>query len=304
MSLTPPQLPTNTAAALKTLAAHSAHLHFTIAGKKFDAISFEGLENISTPFSATLWVLAELDEAWLGQPAVVTLTDASGNVRTLAGIVTYQRDRGLNARKQSRVEILLRPRLWVLTQSTDNRVIQGLTIPALVTRILAQHGLDSDSARWHLNKPYPVCPYLVQYAESDLAFIERLLAGIGISYWFGVEDGQDVLHFTDDNAHFTQADLGVIPFISDAGLHKPIACFTRFSKGSRKVSAHAQVVDYNYMTPDHMIKAGQGPAANDPARVHNAHRSDGHAVQLHPDLPCPHRNAPWPDHWRRGLDRP
>ena len=214
--------------AVSALTANAAHLTFAIAGQKHDAISFDGTEEISTPFSATLYVLAEMDEQWLGKPGVVTLTDASGNERTLAGIVTYQRDRGLNARNQSRVEILLRPRLWVLTQSTDNRVIQGLTIPALVTRILAQHGLDSDSARWHLNKPYPVCPYLVQYAESDLAFIERLLAGIGISYWFGVEDSRDVLHFTDDNAHFTQADLGVIPFISDAGLHKPIACFTRF----------------------------------------------------------------------------
>ena len=129
MSYTPPKLPTtpdDALAALKSLTAHSAHLHFAIAGRQFDAISFEGTEEISSVYSATLWVLAELNEAWLGQPAVVTLTDASGNVRTLAGIVTYQRDRGLNARKQSRVEILLRPRLWVLTQSTDNRVIQGL----------------------------------------------------------------------------------------------------------------------------------------------------------------------------------
>ena len=271
MTFSTPQLPEDpddALTALKTLAAHSAHLHFAIAGNQFDAISFEGSESISTPFSATLWVLAQLDEAWLGQPAVVALTDASGNVRTLAGVVTYQRERGHNARKQSRVEVKLQPRLWLLSQTRDNRVIQGLTIPALVTRILAQHDIDSDSAIWHLSNTYPVCPYLVQYAESDLAFIERLLAGIGISYWFGVEDGRDVLHFTDDNAAYTALKLGVVPFISDAGLHKPIACFTRFTKGSRKVSAHAQVVDYNYMTPDHLIKAGQGPAANDPAMVH------------------------------------
>jgi len=271
MDLPTPQLPSNpddTLSALKALAAHSAHLHFSIAGQKHDAISFEGSEALSTPFSATLLVLAELDEAWLGQPGVVTLTDASGNVRTLAGVVTYQRDRGHNARKQSRVEIRLQPRLALLAQSRDNRVIQGLTIPALVTRILAQHDINSDSAIWHLSKPYPACQYIVQYDETDLAFIERLLAGIGISYWFSVEDGQDVLHFTDDNAAFTVLDLGIIPFISDAGLEKPIACFNRFIKGSRKVSAHAQIIDYNYMTPDHVIQAGTGPAANDPANVH------------------------------------
>jgi hypothetical protein len=96
----PSQLPANPAAALSTLqslAAHSAHLRFSIAGKSHDAISFDGSEGISTPFSATLYVLAQLDSSWLGQSGVVTLTDSSGHERTLAGIVAYQRDRGLNA---------------------------------------------------------------------------------------------------------------------------------------------------------------------------------------------------------------
>ena len=271
MDLPNPQLPTNADeafSALKSLAAHSAHLHLTIAGQKHDAISFEGSEAISSTFSATLYVLAELDSSWLGQPGLVTLTDASGHERTLAGIVTYQRDRGLNARKQSRVEVKLQPRLALLAQSRDNRVIQGLSIPDIVTSVLAQHDIDSDSALWNLNKTYPVSQYTVQYDETDLAFIERLLASIGISYWFTVKDGQDILNFTDDNAAFTALELGIIPFISDAGLEKPIACFNEFIKGLRKVTAHAQVVDYNYLTPDHIIKAGQGPAANDPANVH------------------------------------
>ena len=271
MDLPTPNIPANAdeaLSALKSLAASSAHLNFTIAGKKFDAISFEGTETISSVFSATLYVLAALDDSWLGQPAVVTLTDASGNERTLAGIVTAQRDRGMNARKQSRVEVTIRPRLWLLSQTTDNRVLQGLTIPDIVNRTLAQHNIDSDSIDWLLRNKYPPLPYTVQYAESDLAFIERLLASIGVSYWFTVADGQDILHFTDDNAHFTELKLGVVPFISEAGLHKPIACFNKFIKGSRKVTAHAQIVDYNYLTPDTLIKAGVGPAANDPAIVH------------------------------------
>ena len=117
MSLSIPKFPTTPGeaiSALKSLTANAAHLTFTIAGQKHDAISFDGTEEISAPFSATLYVLAELDAGWLGQPGVVTLTDASGNERTMAGIVTYQRDRGLNAKNQSRVEVTLRLRLWVL----------------------------------------------------------------------------------------------------------------------------------------------------------------------------------------------
>ena len=271
MPLSPPQLSSGFGAGhavLQSLAAHSAHLRFTLAGQQYDAISFDGSEGISTPFSATLYVLAQLDSAWLGQPGLVTLTDASGHERTLAGIVAYQRDRGLNAKHQSRVEILLRPRLWILTQTTDNRVFQGLSIPDIVTGVLKQHGIDSDSALWHLSQTYAPQPYTVQFAENDLSFIERLLSGIGVSYWFTVKDGKDILHFTDDNARFTPLQLGTIPFIADAGLDKPQASFNKFIKGVRTVPAKVQIVDYNPNTPDNAVKAGDGPAANDPAQVH------------------------------------
>ena len=63
------------------------------------------------------------------QAFIPSITDSSGNERALAGIVAYQQDRGLNAKSQARVEIELRPRLWELSQSSDNRVFQGLSIP-------------------------------------------------------------------------------------------------------------------------------------------------------------------------------
>jgi type VI secretion system secreted protein VgrG len=261
-------IPTDSLTALKTITANSAHLRFAIAGKSYDAISFDGTEAISTPFSATMYVLAELDSAWLGQPGVATLTDSSNHERTLAGIVTYQRDRGLNAKNQSRVEVMLRPRLWELSLSRDNRVFQGLSIPDIVTSVLKQHGIDSSSALWHLSQTYSPLPYTVQFAENDLAFVERLLSSIGVSYWFTAQDGKDVLHFTDDNAKFSALKLGKIPFIADAGLDKPQASFNKFVKGIRTAPAKVQVVDYNPDTPDNCIRAGDGPAANDPAQVH------------------------------------
>jgi hypothetical protein len=59
-------------------------------------------------------------------PAIATiLSDSSDHEHTLAGIVAYQRDRGLKAKIQSRVEVMLRPLLWELPLSTDNRVFQG-----------------------------------------------------------------------------------------------------------------------------------------------------------------------------------
>ena len=66
-----PSTPAEAASAIKALTANSAHLRFAIAGQSHDAISFDGTEGISTTFSATLYVLAQLDSAWLGQPGEI-----------------------------------------------------------------------------------------------------------------------------------------------------------------------------------------------------------------------------------------
>ena len=60
-----PQLPEDASdafKALQTLTGNSAHLKFVIAGQAYDAISFEGTEALSEVFSATLYVLADMDD--------------------------------------------------------------------------------------------------------------------------------------------------------------------------------------------------------------------------------------------------
>ena len=113
--------------------------------------------------------------AWLSQPATVSLTDAAGNSRTLAGLVFATRERNRNAREQMRLEVTLRPRLAELEYSEDNRIYQALSIPQIVTRILKQYDILSDSILWRLNHTYAAKQYVVQFQETDLQFIERLL---------------------------------------------------------------------------------------------------------------------------------
>ena len=202
----------------------------------------------------------------------MTLTDASGHERTLAGIVTAQRDRGLNAKGQSRVEVMLRPRLWTLSLSRDNRVFQGLSIPNIVTSVLNQHDIAADSIEWLLEKS--VCPgALHRTVSGDRSGFRRAPAVEyrGELLVHRAQEGRDIVHFTDDNAKFTRLQLGAIPFIPDAGLHKAQACFSKFVKGRRTAPAKVQVADYNYLTPDTAIRAGDAPAAQDPVQVHYGH---------------------------------
>jgi hypothetical protein len=60
-------------------------------------------------------------------------------------------------------------------------------------------------------------------------------------------------------------------------------CFNKFLKGIRQVPLHAQVVDYNYLTPENLIKIGQIPSKQDPAFVHfgsgTAHQDEAEIKQ-------------------------
>ena len=254
---------------------HSAHITFSLAGKQYEAVSFRAVEAISHCGQTTLIILVDRAEFFrpgflasvMGKPGLVKLTDVAGNIRTLAGSIFAGRNLDINSRGQVRLELTLQPRLFELMQASDKRVFHGLSVPELVKFVLDEHSIPRDRARWSLKHPYPTRPYTLQYGESDLAFIERLLASVGIAYFFTEHEGADVIQFSDDNSSFQLLDLGPIPFVSDAGLDKPIACFNGFKHGLRDVAVHAQIRDYDYTKPEDLIKAGI-VEANDAAIVY------------------------------------
>ncbi|MGM1297511.1 contractile injection system protein, VgrG/Pvc8 family, partial [Enterobacter hormaechei] len=62
-----------------------------------------------------------------------------------------------------------------------------------------EHNLHGWEYEFNLKQSYPKREQINQYQESDLAFIQRLLAEVGIFYWFTLqEDAQtEVVHFAD-----------------------------------------------------------------------------------------------------------
>jgi type VI secretion system secreted protein VgrG len=123
----------------------------------------------------------------LGQPAEISLLLPDGSYRLLTGLVTAARQAGSEGGFAAYV-LTLEPALATLVHRRNSRVFQDRTVPQIVTAILDEH-LSNNPAftgafhyRDDLVQSYPVRSYCLQYRESDLAFIERLLAEEGISY--------------------------------------------------------------------------------------------------------------------------
>src|SRR5881396_207359 len=75
----------------------------------------------------------------------------------------------------------LRPWLWFLSRTADCRIFQHHTVPDIVKKIFRkqQVSLFDEGLGEHRSQEY-----VVQYRETDLNFVSRLLEREGISFHF------------------------------------------------------------------------------------------------------------------------
>jgi len=136
----------------------------------------------------------------LGESVQLDIFTAGGDGErvTRCGLITEARalasDGGF-----AKYRLTIEPPLALLRHRRTSRVFQNLTVPDIVNTILAEHAKGNTTigatlqTEFDLSKPYPERSYCLQYRETDLAFIERLLFMEGISYRWEFEDGETPL---------------------------------------------------------------------------------------------------------------
>lgn len=159
----------------------------------------------------------------LTKPA--TLTMGTGPLMGLAGqkvvhgVVTHFK-RISGSRDQATYQIIIEPFLSLLRkQFRTHRFFVNKSVPEVVTEVLQEHGLKGWEYEFTLKSDYPKREQINQYKESDLAFIERLLAEVGIFYFFTLQpDTQtEVVHFADKQSAWTVGKT--LPLNSPSGMN-------------------------------------------------------------------------------------
>lgn len=159
----------------------------------------------------------------LSKPA--TLTMGTGPLMGLTGekvvhgVVThFKRISGSN--DQATYQIIIEPFLSLLRkQFRTHRFFVNKSVPEVVTEVLQDHGLKGWEYEFTLKADYPKREQINQYQENDLAFIERLLAEVGIFYFFTLQpDTQtEVVHFADKQSAWTFGKT--LPLNSPSGMN-------------------------------------------------------------------------------------
>ncbi|MFN3298360.1 contractile injection system protein, VgrG/Pvc8 family, partial [Caldimonas sp.] len=159
---------------------------------------FWGWEALNEPYEWTVHVLSlradhELQD-WLDCRAELHTVGAQGQGYRLSGHIAQARALASNG-ALARYELLIVPWLWRLRLGGRPRAWQHCSVRHIIDDVLA--GYQPRAAwRWsaevdaHLEALGP-WDYVVQGRESDLAFVQRLLARAGLGLRFEEVDGQD-----------------------------------------------------------------------------------------------------------------
>jgi type VI secretion system secreted protein VgrG len=134
----------------------------------------------------------------LGEPLTVSVM-IEEELRHYAGIVTSLQSLGMQG-ENFVYRLVLRPWLWLLSRTTNCRIFQEKTVVDIIKQVFRDRGFSDFEER--LTASYEPRPYVVQYRETDLNFVCRLMEDEGIYFYFGHEASKHVLVLCDSlSAH-------------------------------------------------------------------------------------------------------
>jgi uncharacterized protein involved in type VI secretion and phage assembly len=171
---------------------------------------FSLIDRISEPFVLQLTVLtldAQLSpQALQLQRVTLTARLSDGSLKKHSGLVTSARQLGSDGGFQ-RLQLTVQPWIALLAHGSHSRAWQQKTVPHILDDVF---GAYSSHAAWRFGEVAPdgssedlaaflalgpnagVLDYCCQYRETDLAFVQRLLASVGLGWRF--EESEDAPH--------------------------------------------------------------------------------------------------------------
>lgn len=158
------------------------------------------------------------------------------------------------------VDLVVVPALEALRERVDSRIFQNKSVPDVLDLVLgpALAAYQRAHARRFRRTSYLRREYIVQYQESDLAFVQRLMAEEGIWYFFEHDDarppdGAELMVLVDSNEDAQLTHLGAAGDELPLQLHHEgkahWQAVTHFSSTAALGATSVMVRQYNWTNP-------------------------------------------------------
>ncbi len=239
---------------MSALPANVSRFEVTVGGldSEIRVLEFTGREEMSRPFVYDVQIASEddsIDFAQVIDQAVVLGFVREGEMRYANGIVTRFEQGELGARF-TLYYLRIMPKIQRLAFRHNCRIFQDMSVPDIIEQLLSELGLGGDEYRKVLQRNHPKREYCVQYRESELDFIQRLMEEEGIFYYFEHESEKHVMVMADSSSvHQAVTDGGKLAYAErDSGRVSGEHVF-RFRYAEEIRPGIALLRDYNFKKP-------------------------------------------------------
>ena len=231
------------------------YISVTIApdpGLTFQLDSMVASEELGRPFRFDLDLSSPTAKgslmSLLGGSLTVTAKQPDGTTRYYNGIVARATYVGLSGGAY-RYRIELRPWIWLLSQTQDCAIFQNQSAWTTITQVLRAAGFSNFQDKRMSGSGDTVLEYCVQYRETTLDFVTRLMEQFGIYYFFQHADGQHTLVLADDPSSHT-ALARAIPYAIAQTEYRGVADHLWDWSSDLNLQPGAMTYrDYNFTTP-------------------------------------------------------
>ncbi len=227
----------------------------TPLNETFTLTEFSGAEAISQLFGYYATAYSENTAITADQLLLKTATvqiNTASNAYYFNGIISRFRA-GAITNGLRRYSIEISPSLWQLGFSSDCRIFQNKKITDIVQTLCSSLNIKMDFSG--LTGSYKPRAYCVQYRETTLNFIQRILQEEGIFYFFKQEQNQHTLMLADHATVFKSASEASIAFRNDE--HYRGHYINYWDRQYNLYSGEFTHTDYNFETPDASLLAKQ-----------------------------------------------
>ncbi|MBE7517308.1 MAG: type VI secretion system tip protein VgrG [Chloracidobacterium sp.] len=191
-------------------------------------------------------------EQMLGQKMTVTVLQPDGTKRFFNGMCV-EFTQGSRNHRWSHFHAELVPSVWILTQNSQSRIFQNLSVPEILRQVFEGFEVDHE-----IQGNFEARNYCVQYRESDFDFASRLMEEEGIYYYFEhTENSHRMILGNMPGSHRELPGRSTIRFgidISD-NVDEWEGAIRSWRAASKSCSGRYTLRDHNFQLPKNSLEA-------------------------------------------------
>lgn len=234
-------------------------LHTDLGPDVLVLLRFSGTDFVSDLFSYRVEALSteqniNFDEL-IGTHACVEINTVADGPRFFDGIVTQAAWSGVGE-NGNRYSLTLRPWLYVASRRRNQRIFHEMTAPDIIKQVLSAYsGLGQPAIQDKLKGSYETLEYTVQYRESDLNFVCRMMERFGISYHFVHEMQNHTMVLVDAAEELPPIPGDSRKYVGFQGHHQSqVEHFWEWHPERNFTTGAMRLIDYNFKTPDAVME--------------------------------------------------